>query len=391
MRRVLTILSAMNKTLLFAATVAGALGVAATAAAQPKLVKKWESDASFKVPESVYFDKAGKVLYVSNIEGEPWGKDGAGSIGKLGLDGKVIAAEWVKGLNAPKGMALSKGTLWVADLSDVVGIDVAKGAIATRVAVPGATRLNDVTMDAKGAIYVSDSETKKVHKIEGTTVTTLLEGLKGPNGLLAHGADLYLLDSGTLYQVQADKKLKMLAEGMEGGTDGVEPIKGGGFVVSTWGGVIYHVGADGTKHVLMDTREQKQNSADIALRSGHGDGLRADVLQEHRHRLHAAVAFTWRPRSQAGPPAAPGLPADPQQRGEVVAGVGDDRRHQAAGRDGQPGEHAAGHRRPHAQHPAAARQSEVTDAERDRRDRPPERRPAPRRGRGSPRRRRRAR
>ncbi len=255
----------MNKTLLFAATVAGALGVAATAAAQPKLVKKWESDASFKVPESVYFDKAGKVLYVSNIEGEPWGKDGAGSIGKLGLDGKVIAAEWVKGLNAPKGMALSKGTLWVADLSDVVGIDVAKGAIATRVAVPGATRLNDVTMDAKGAIYVSDSETKKVHKIEGTTVTTLLEGLKGPNGLLAHGADLYLLDSGTLYQVQADKKLKMLAEGMEGGTDGVEPIKGGGFVVSTWGGVIYHVGADGTKHMLMDTRPAKQNSADIGF------------------------------------------------------------------------------------------------------------------------------
>jgi sugar lactone lactonase YvrE len=104
-----------------------------------------------------------------------------------------------------------------------------------------------------------------VHKIEGTTVTTLLEGLKGPNGLLAHGADLYLLDSGTLYQVQADKKLKMLAEGMEGGTDGVEPIKGGGFVVSTWGGILYHVGADGTKHVLMDTREQKQNSADIAF------------------------------------------------------------------------------------------------------------------------------
>ena len=129
----------MNKTLLFAAAVAGALGVASTAAAQPKLVKKWESEASFKVPESVYFDKAGKVLYVSNIDGEPWGKDGKGSIGKLGLDGKVIAAEWVKGLNAPKGMALSKGTLWVADLSEVVGIDVAKGAVTTRIPVEGAT------------------------------------------------------------------------------------------------------------------------------------------------------------------------------------------------------------------------------------------------------------
>ena len=255
----------MNKTLLYAATLAAATGFASAAAAQPKLVKKWESEAVLKVPESVYFDKAGKVLYVSNIEGEPWGRDGAGSIGKVGLDGKVIAAEWVKGLHAPKGMALAKGTLWVADLSELVGIDVAKGAVATRVAVPGATRLNDVTMDAKGALYVSDSESKKVHKVEGTTVTTLLEGLKGPNGLLAHGDALYVLDAGTLYQVQADKTLKKIADGMEGGTDGVEPITGGGFVVSTWGGVIYHVAADGTKHVLQDTRADKINSADIGF------------------------------------------------------------------------------------------------------------------------------
>ena len=255
----------MNKTFLFAATMAGALGVAASAAAQPKLVKKWESDASFKVPESVYFDKAGKVLYVSNIDGEPWGKDGNGSIGKLGLDGKVIAAEWVKGLQAPKGMALWKGTLWVADLSDVVGIDVAKGTIATRIPIEGAAKLNDLTVDAKGVLYVSDSETKKVHKVDGKAVSTLLEGLKGPNGLLAHNGQLYVLDNGGLYQVQADKTLKLVADGMEGGTDGVEPIKGGGYVVSTWGGVIYHVGADGSKHMLIDTRPAKQNSADIGF------------------------------------------------------------------------------------------------------------------------------
>jgi len=255
----------MNTTLLSAAALACALGVASSAAAQPKLVKKWESEASFKVPESVYFDKAGKVLYVSNIDGEPWGKDGAGSIGKLGLDGKVIAAEWVKGLNAPKGMALSKGTLWVADLSEVVGIDVAKGAITTRIPVAGAAKLNDLAVDGKGALYVSDSETKKVHKIEGKTVTTLLENLKGPNGVLAHGADLYVLDSGGLFQVQPDKTLKKLAEGMEASTDGIEPIKGGGFIVSAWSGVIYHVGADGSTHVLMDTRPAKANSADIGF------------------------------------------------------------------------------------------------------------------------------
>jgi DNA-binding beta-propeller fold protein YncE len=255
----------MNRTSFFAALVAGALGVAASAAAQPKLVKQWESEASFKVPESVYFDKAGKVLYVANIDGEPWGKDGKGSIGKLALDGKVIAAEWVTGLQAPKGMALWKGTLWVADLSEVVGIDVAKGTVTSRVPVEGAMKLNDLTVDAKGVLYVSDSETKKVHRIEGKTVSTLLEGLKGPNGVLAHDGQFYVLDNGGLYQVQPDRTLKMLADGMEGGTDGVEPLKGGGYVVSTWGGVIYHVGADGTKHMLMDTRPAKQNSADIGF------------------------------------------------------------------------------------------------------------------------------
>jgi hypothetical protein len=37
-----------------------------------KLTKVWESEASLKVPEGVRYDAANKVLYVSNIDGEPW-------------------------------------------------------------------------------------------------------------------------------------------------------------------------------------------------------------------------------------------------------------------------------------------------------------------------------
>ena len=63
----------------------------ADSAKAPELVLKWESDSSLKVPESVLFDKAAQVLYVSNIDGtNPWEADGKGSIGKVGLDGKVI-------------------------------------------------------------------------------------------------------------------------------------------------------------------------------------------------------------------------------------------------------------------------------------------------------------
>ena len=56
------------------------------------------------------------------LDGAPAEKDGKGSIGKVGLDGKIIQAEWVTGLNAPKGMAITGNSLWVADVDrlDVV-------------------------------------------------------------------------------------------------------------------------------------------------------------------------------------------------------------------------------------------------------------------------------
>src|SRR5687768_8476206 len=81
--------------------------------AQHQLTRIWETDSTLKVPESVLFDGKNNLLYVSNIDGDAASKDGKGSIGKVGLDGKVIQAEWVTGLHAPKGMALYKNDLYV--------------------------------------------------------------------------------------------------------------------------------------------------------------------------------------------------------------------------------------------------------------------------------------
>ena len=188
---------------------------------------------SFKVPESVYFDKAGKVLYVSNIDGEPWAKDGAGSIGKLGLDGKVIAAEWVEGLNAPKGMALSKGTLWVADLSEVVGIDVAKGAIIDadpRRRRCQAERSRRRRQGRALRLRFRDEEGAPDRGQDGDDAPREPQGPeRRARATTARSTSSTAAGS---IQVQPDKTLKMLADGMESGTDGVEPIKGGGFIVS---------------------------------------------------------------------------------------------------------------------------------------------------------------
>lgn len=231
--------------------------------AQQQLSKLWQTDSVLKVPESVLFDGAHKQLYISNIDGAPDGKDGKGSIGKLGLDGKIIAIDWVSGLDAPKGMALYNGKLYVADLSNVVVIDVAKAAIIKRIPIEGAKFLNDATADSKGVVYISDSQTGKVHRLENDNVTTYLEGFTRPNGLLAVGSDLYVLASGAMYKVDAAKQQTKIAEGMEASTDGIEEVKPGEFIVSCWSGVVYYVKSDGSVKQLLDTRPEKSNTADI--------------------------------------------------------------------------------------------------------------------------------
>jgi sugar lactone lactonase YvrE len=227
------------------------------------LEKTWESEATLKVPESVLFDGARKVLYVTNIDGEPWGKDGKGSIGKVGLDGKVQVVDWVSGLQAPKGMALRGSELFVGDMDEVVVIDVDQAKIARRIKVAGAKGLNDVTVDPKGVLFVSDSQDKKVYRIEKDTPAVWIEKLKGPNGVLWHSGSLYLVDGQGLYRVGDDRGLTLINDGMEGGVDGIEPVAGGDFLVSCWGGAIHYVRTDGTRKTLLDTREQKINSADI--------------------------------------------------------------------------------------------------------------------------------
>jgi len=228
-----------------------------------KLVKQWETDTVLKVPESVLFDAGNKVLYAANIDGQPWDKDGKGSIGKVGLDGKIIATEWVTGLNAPKGMGIYNGKLYVADVDAVAVIDISQGKIIDRIAVDGAKGLNDITVDGKGAIYVSDSQTKKIHKIQNGQISTVLENLKGPNGVLIANNTLYAVDAGGLYKMEKDGSLTKITDGMEGGTDGIEHVGKGDFIVSCWAGSIWYVHSDGKKEHLLDTREQKINSADI--------------------------------------------------------------------------------------------------------------------------------
>ncbi len=97
------------------------------ASAQKATVQKlWATDTILKIPESVLVDDKENCLWVSNIDGASNGKDGKGSISKLSKTGAPINLDWVTGLNAPKGMAKYKQELYVADLTELVVIDIKK-------------------------------------------------------------------------------------------------------------------------------------------------------------------------------------------------------------------------------------------------------------------------
>ncbi|MCE7061443.1 ATP/GTP-binding protein [Dyadobacter sp. CY343] len=250
-----------TKHILLTALMAGCLSF--TSEAQHSLTQIWSSEATLPIPESVLFSKQDKLLYVALIDGKAGEKDEKGGIAKVGLDGKIIAADWVTGLSAPKGMGIYGSKLFVADVTDVVEINIKTGKILKKHPVEGSKFLNDITIDSKGSIYVSDSQTKKVHLIKGGQVSTYVENLTGPNGLLAVGTDLLIADSGILKKLSPSKEVTVLAEGMDKSTDGIEEVKKGEYLVSCWAGVVYYVKSDGTTEKLLDTTADKTNSADI--------------------------------------------------------------------------------------------------------------------------------
>ncbi len=233
-----------------------------------ELKKLWATDTTLKVPESVLLDSKNQRLYVTNIDGKgAWDKDGKGSISLLTLSGKILNPEWIKGLHAPKGMTMFGDFLVVADVDSVAIIEVTKAQIVKKIYVEGAKALNDITSDKRGNMYVSDSKTKKIHYIDVNKLEVSLyaEGLNGPNGLHYVDKTLFFTDAGGLYKFGKDKEKILIADGMEGGTDGIEQVDENTLLVSCWAGSIWLVKTNGEKKLLLDSRKEGMNTADIGF------------------------------------------------------------------------------------------------------------------------------
>lgn len=265
------ITSLLLATTLVAVASIPSLGLAA------ELKEVWRAEG-LRQPESVLFDPERNVLYVSNVDGGPTDKDGKGYIAKLMPDGKAVAAEWVTGLNAPKGLALSGDRLYVADIDRLVVIDIGTGEIAKIYEAPDAKFLNDVVVGKDGRVFVSDTLTDTIYALDGDTFGVWLNSgdLAAPNGLYADNDKLIVASWGKgemmsakpdhLRTVDLDsKEIANLGDGTPiGNLDGLAPDGNGDFLVTDWvAGALFRVEPSGKAEKLLDLN---QGTADLFYR-----------------------------------------------------------------------------------------------------------------------------
>ena len=254
-----------------------------------KINKLWETTNDLKNPESVAYAPKQNVLFVSNLNGKPTEKDQNGFISKVSpSNGNISELNWVTGLNAPKGLAISNNNskLYVSDITDLVEIDIDNGKIMKRFNAPGSAFLNDVVSDNQGNIYVSDTITNTIYKLDANNNnnTSSLEAwlqsplLNGPNGLHVDNTKnkLIVASLGDMSKPGAgievvDLKSKTITTlGKEGttspfgGLDGIvsDTTDTHYYVTDNPAGKVYIVNANGTGYgTLIDLHTQ--GSADL--------------------------------------------------------------------------------------------------------------------------------
>lgn len=224
-----------------------------------KATQTWDVSQGIAQPESTFYHAGSDTIFVSNVAGEPLKKDGIGWITAISPDGKVKTAKWFDGLNAPKGLAESKGILWVSDIDRVVGIDIKTAKLKQTIEISGAKFLNDIVVGRDGAIFVSDTSANTIYKIKDGKPEVFVSGgeWEAPNGLGIYSGRLIVAGWGTgvddnlgtkgpgsIYSINLTSKVRTSLSNPIGHLDGFELGWKGldGFLVSDWiAGKVYAV------------------------------------------------------------------------------------------------------------------------------------------------------
>jgi hypothetical protein len=121
----------------------------------------------FNHVESVATD--GKFIYAADIGKElnPTTNDGDGKIIKLDKKGRTIETNFVKvKLDAPKGIAINKGILFINDIDRLLAIDLKTGNKLYEIDFSKDTSfLNDIAVWDNNILYVSATDKSKLYKV----------------------------------------------------------------------------------------------------------------------------------------------------------------------------------------------------------------------------------
>jgi hypothetical protein len=228
----------------------------------PRLEQVWLSEG-FSSPEGVAVFN--NKLLISNVAGEATEKDGIGWISRVSKDGTVLEQKWVEGLNAPKGMAIHNGVLFVTDIDTIHRIDAESGERLNSIEIEGAVFLNDLTV-WNDVVYASDSADASIHQVGENTSSLWMTDpqLAGVNGLFGKGDRLLVstMREGALLSINSDQSIDHLAIGMND-ADGIAAFDDDSYVISSWPGRIWYVSAEGAVISLLDSEADNINQNDL--------------------------------------------------------------------------------------------------------------------------------
>ncbi|HET7411314.1 MAG TPA: hypothetical protein VFJ18_01525, partial [Pararhizobium sp.] len=208
------------------------------------------ADVKLNEPECIRYDAAHKRYLISNINGGSRQLDNNGFITAVSAKGGskkwIVAGQNGAKLNAPKGIEVQGGKLYVADIHHLRIFSLDNGKPLASIKVDGATMLNDLAVAKDGTVYVTDTGSSNkpgaIYKVTSNhKVSAIAKGpkLKGPDGITfdakGHLVVVSFRGKKVLTMTTGGKILKTKAL-MVGKLDGVMALKDGTIFVSSWKG-----------------------------------------------------------------------------------------------------------------------------------------------------------
>lgn len=238
---------------------------------------KWIVDG-LNEPESAIYDKQTNSIYISNINGDPLKLDNNGYISKISVDGKIIEKKWVSDLDAPKGLALFKNDLYVADVNKIWKISL-KNKNRIKYKINDAGFLNDIVSNKNGEIYASDMFKNRIYRLKNNKISIWKQSklLESPNGLLIEGNNLIVACWGKIKQgFKTEVKGKLIKVNLNsrqikkffstrpiGNLDGIVFNKNNGYLVTDWiEGKLYTIDKKG---IVINTKNLNAGSSDLEI------------------------------------------------------------------------------------------------------------------------------